>query len=339
MSRLSKLVGTPALRNLDAQKIIAMRRAFLASAGLAGAAVVGSGLLGGRRAEGAGATYADPNPNGKDVNHHANANDILNFALNLEYLEAEFYLRATTGVGLTSADTSGVVSKGPGKEPKTAGTAGTVTGGSQVNFQVPVIQQLANDITADEVAHVRLLRTALGKNAVAEPNINLSTSFTAAAIAAGVITAGMTFDPFANDDNFLLGAFVFEDVGVTAYHGAAPYVGAKILPTAAGILGTEAYHAGAIRAMLISRGQTMATDISIANAISTLRAGADKAAGGPGDDAPVTDSSGNGVFAANDANGLVYARTFDEVLAIVYLGGPIGTGGGFFPNGMNGAIV
>jgi hypothetical protein len=341
MSKLSKLMETAAGRNIGADKIVQMRRAFLAQAGLAGAAVIGAGMLNGRRAQAAQAIYEDPNPKGKEVKHDASTNDILNFALNLEYLEAEFYLRATTGSGLTAADTTGIVSTAAGKEPsvKDVGPGGNVSGGSLVPFTVPVVKQLATDLASDELAHVRLLRAALGKYAVAEPTIDLVNSFTNAAIAAGVIETGDTFNPFLNDDSFLLGAFIFEDVGVTAYHGAAPYIEAKYLPTAAGLLGTEAYHAGAVRSMLITRGQTTATDISIANAISTLRATADKAAGGAGDDSPVTDSSGNGVFAATDANSLVFSRGLDVVLAIVYLGGAVGVGGGFFPKGMNGTIA
>ena len=45
--------------------------------------------------------------------------DILNFALNLEYLEAQFYVNAATGVGLpatmlTGTGTQGAASRSPG---------------------------------------------------------------------------------------------------------------------------------------------------------------------------------------------------------------------------------
>lgn len=239
--------------------------------------------------------------------------DILNFALNLEYLEAEFYLRAATGMGLSDTDA------GSG--------AGTVTGGAQVPFKTPAIQQYALEIANDELAHVRFLRKALGSAAVPRPAIDLTNSFNAAASAAGI---GSMFDPFSDEDSFLVGAFTFEDVGVTAYHGAAgKLTTASNLGAAAAIMAVEAYHAGEIRTLIADLGGNYLT---YANQISQLRA----AAGG-GAETPVAGST----ITAADSNSIAYDRTTDQVLHIVYLNANAGAvkSGGFYPNGLNGTIT
>lgn len=240
--------------------------------------------------------------------------DIFNFALNLEYLEAEYYLRATTGAGLSASDV--------GSKP------GTVTGGAAVAFKTPAIAAFAAEIAADELAHVRFIRKALAGLAVDEPAIDLMNSFNAAATAAGI--AGGTFNPFADENSFLLGAFVFEDVGVTAYHGAASLLTVTAdLGYAAGIYATEAYHAGGIRTLIAQLGDPYVT---IANQIEGLRA----AAGGGNE----TTLSSSAIVAA-DSNSIAYDRTTDQVLHIVYLNAMAGavSKGGFFPNGLNGKIT
>ena len=97
--------------------------------------------------------------------------DIFRFALNLEYLEAEFYLRAINGMGLADKDITGIDPQGP------------VVGGKPVPFKTPAIKQYAQEIASDEKAHVLFLRAALGGAKVSRPKIDLQTSFTAAAMA------------------------------------------------------------------------------------------------------------------------------------------------------------
>ena len=241
--------------------------------------------------------------------------DILNFALNLEYIEAEYYLRAFTGAGLGDGDIRGV------------GVLAGVNGGAQVPFKSPAIQAYAQRLTVDEQTHVRFLRAALGSAAVARPAIDFTTTFNALAVGAGLIVQGQSFNPFADDVSFLLGAFVFEDVGVTAYNGAIALINNKTFLTAASsILAIEAYHAGSIRTLLANIGAGIA-----ANAISNFRGSL-----GGGNEQGLTIPGLNYNAVAADIESLAFRRTTTQVLNIVYAGGT--GGGGFTPSGFNGVI-
>ena len=293
------------------------RRAFLKYTGLAAASasmLAAPGVMGSAKAQSAD----------NDVT-------ILNFALNLEYLEAEFYLRALTGNGLSDADVGGT------------GTPGPVLGGTKVPFKDSLVADYAAEIADDEQKHVRFLRSALGTQAVARPKINIKGAFTKAAQAAQLIDSTQTFDAYASDLTFLLAAYIFEDVGVTAYHGAAASITNKdYLTAAAGILAVEAYHAGLVRTILFGMKQFQATA-----KISALRASL-SAAALPSDQQPTkADDQGIGAnqstlgggprtpsnIVPTDANSIAFARTVPQVLSIVYAGGS--TGGLFFPNGVN----
>ncbi|MGH9162273.1 MAG: ferritin-like domain-containing protein [Vicinamibacteraceae bacterium] len=255
------------------------RRLFAKRLGLAGATVaIGGGALG---------TAASPVKAAgvSDI-------DILNFALNLEYLEAEFYTVATTGrrIAELGIDVSG------------RGASGGTVGGQRVAFDTrlgAVMRELADD----EQKHVVFLRTALRGAAVAKPDINLE------ALGLG----------FRNVPEFLTLARAFEDVGVSAYGGAAPLVeSSKVLAAAAQIALTEAQHAGMLRFLV---GQ------------QNIRVP-------PLDADDVLPPPAGARFFAVDDNALSVVRTPGQVLSIVYASAAGGADrGGFFPSGVNGAIA
>jgi hypothetical protein len=257
--------------------------------------------------------------------------DILNFALNLEYLEAQFYTLATTGMTIDQLSPPVGISSADGGAGSVAGGTVTVKPNPLVPFVTPILQAYAMETALEERNHVTFLRTALGASGVAMPNIDLLNSFNALAVAAGL---GSSFDPFSSETNFLLGAFIFEDVGVTAYHGAAGLISTPAyLDAAAGILAVEAYHAGSIRTRIFAAGTGAQT---AASAIAATRAKLD---GTGNDDIGIgVTASGAATIVDADSNAIAFSRTTSQVLSVVYGGGAAGVGGAFFPNGLNGNI-
>lgn len=129
---------------------------------------------------------------------------ILNFALTLEFLEAAFYGASLKSAGLTGAH-----------------------------------ERFARTAYRHESAHVRALKAALGRAAVARPTFD----FGAAVM---------------SKDAFTATAITLEDTGVEAYQGQAPFITSDaVFKAAISIHPVEARHAAWIRSL---SGQAPAPD-------------------------------------------------------------------------------
>ncbi len=140
-------------------------------------------------------------------------NDVLNFALKLEYLESYFYQQRTALVGLSAVNASALTL-----------------------------------IATDEANHVKFLTGVLGTNAIANPTA-AAFDFTGGKGS----NAGPFADYRTNPATYLALAQSFEDTGVRAYKGAAPLsaimANQTVLTAALNIHSVEARHASHIRSM------------------------------------------------------------------------------------------
>jgi hypothetical protein len=280
------------------------RRHFITALGMTGAAA-GTGLL-----SGCSSTTSSVPAAGASAT--ASQTPVLNFALNLEYLEATFYSFITTGADLTGAAivNSGAITNPPAQLVFTGTNAQQIT-------------DMLNEICYDEKNHVTALLGVLGSAAVPRPAINLG--------AAGTITA----------TNALSIARLFEDVGVTAYAGAVTALSTSALTYASQILAVEGFHSGALRLVSIQNptiaAYVKADSLDVAPVdlgTAALEAAGPTAAGG------IFSTAGAATTTTTTPAGFPFIRTTSQVLSIVYgPGAASGTkSGGFFPNGVNGSI-
>lgn len=153
--------------------------------------------------------------------------DVLNFALNLEYLEANFYLSVigSSLVGGTDAGSNpGTITGAPGKLTLDASTLA-----------------VAKALAADEVHHIQQIRatiTSLGGTPISQPNINLG--------AKGTIST---------QAQFLSAARQFTALGGSAYAGSATLLvsNTTVLTAASQILGAEGQHAGVLAYLCVTQ--------------------------------------------------------------------------------------
>jgi hypothetical protein len=286
------------------------RRHFMAALGMTGVAA-GAGMMSGCSTS-----------NSVAVTTASTAQiDMLNFALNVKYLQATFYSFIAKGTDLTG---SAVTNSGP----ITGGTAAlTFTG---VNAQQ--ITDMVNEIYYDEKNHVSTLMSLLGISAVFRPAINLG--------GFGTITA----------TNALSIARLLEDVGVTAYAGIIGSLSSSDITLLGQIMGADSLHAGILRLTAL-QNPTIAAYIKA----DTL----DVAPFDPGAASNAGPTASGGFFATAGATtattafpaGFAFTRTISQALAILF-GKETATGsttsvtvaaigttsGGFFPNGVNGNL-
>lgn len=277
------------------------RRRFLGGLSGATALAVGAGFLSAPRIEAQTATPA--------------ISDVLNFALNLEYLEANLYSIVTTGNPISASlqgSAPGAITGSPGK----------------LTLDTPTLA-LMQGLVSDETHHINDLRTAitgLGATPISMPSINYGAKGTISTQAQLLATTRQ-----------------FTALGNSAYAGAAQFLVSNpaVLTTASQILGAEGQHLGAVNFQCIQ--QNIALSFS-SNPMAYMDA----------QDTPPSPTQYFTVFVAGAPNantaaqspGLAPARSTSQDLGVVFgvstpstTNPPMGTtSGGFFPAGVNGAI-
>lgn len=174
------------------------RRSFLKYAGLVG---VGAGLVVGGGVFGGGVAGAATTGGRATAAVDMSDIDILNYALTLEYLEADFYA---------------------------TGLAAGLLSDRELELVTPI-----GDHENQHVSAVTEAVKAFGGTPATKPKITYP---------AGV---------FDSRDSFLKNASVFEELGVTAYHGQVPLIkDADVLSSAASIAGVESRHAAVVAALI-----------------------------------------------------------------------------------------
>ncbi|KAF4354310.1 hypothetical protein G4B88_007439 [Cannabis sativa] len=239
--------------------------------------------------------------------------DLLEFPLNLEFLETEFFLYGALGYGLDRVAPH-LTKGGP---PPVGATKANLD-----NITADIITQFG----FQEVGHLRAIQHTV--KGFPRPLLNLSSS-----VFAGVIKDAFgreitpPFDPYRNSLNFLIASYLVPYVGLTGYVGTNPNLN-KPTSRSRKEMTVEPYNitvAEFTERISELRNRLGRTDVTDEGLVVPIDLGAEGKV------------SGNVLSANQDS--LSYGRTPAEILRIVYGNGNERVPGGFFPKGANGRIA
>lgn len=283
-----------------------------------------------------------PTPTGTGVPNGYTATDAdrLNFMLQMHYLVAAYVQRGLTGGTIAASLTGG------------GGTAGTVTGGRMVTFADPVLLASLREVQGDVVNRIGFLRRSLGSAVLAQPAINIAggqgSPFQAIARpnTANATPPTTFFDPYASENDFLLGAVALSAIAKSAVVALSALMTetsrATLLRFAGGVSATDAI----IRNALFVRADALAAtpvagQESLFNRADVMRQGRDQYDGPTGLDQNLGAGDATSVSAnitMSDAQGLALRRTPERALGVLYASAASVSAGAFFPAGINGVI-
>ncbi|KAL4643207.1 hypothetical protein ACB092_02G077200 [Castanea dentata] len=261
--------------------------------------------------------------------------DLLEFPLNLEFFEAEFFLYGALGYGLDKV------------APQLTQGGPTPIGAKKANLD-PFTRDVIEQFAYQEVGHLRAIQKVV--KGFPRPLLDLSKESFANVVDAAVgKKLSPPFDPYYSGVHYLLASYLIPYVGLTGYVGTIPKLQApSSRRLVAGLLGVESGQDAVIRAYLYEHAHEIVEPygISVAqfsNYFSDLR----NKLGHEGvkdEGLWVRISEGaegkiKGNVLAGGADSVAYDRTAEEILRVVYGSGDEHKPGGFYPKGGNGNIA
>ncbi|KAF8401494.1 hypothetical protein HHK36_012434 [Tetracentron sinense] len=260
--------------------------------------------------------------------------DLMQFAENLEHLEADYFLWGALGYGLDEIAPELVMGGPP------------PIGAMKANLD-HLTQQIIAEFGYQEVGHLRVLKSTVG--GFPRPLMDLS-AFNFAKLFDEAFGYHLVppFDPYRDSLSYMLGSYVIPYMGLVGYVGTNPFInGYKTKRLLAGLLGVESGQDAVIRMYLYERAKEMVHPYNYTVAEFTIRISELRnhlAICGIKDEGIIVppelgaeNRTCSNVLSAN-YNSLSYARTPAEILRVVYNTGNEHKPGGFFPEGANGRI-